>query len=221
MSRDLTLLHPKLQEIIPKIIERCASLGLPVLVTDGFRTRYEQERIYAQGRTAPGTIVSNARWPESAHNWGVAFDFCRNVRGHEYDDGDGFFRRVANVAKTYDLEWGGDWTRFVDKPHLQLAEFMPGNSTSWLRRTYGTPEAFSKTWEPTITEEEIDMTKDELMSIKDTGDRPSAWAKAATDWAKATGVFAGDGNGNYGWQQPISREQLAQVLYNFTMSHFF
>lgn len=215
MSRDLTLLHPKLQQIIPQIIGRASELGLPVLVTDGFRTQAEQDAIYAQGRTRPGTIVSNARWPYSAHNWGVAIDFCRNVRGREYDDSDGFFRRVAAVAKGYGLEWGGDWKNFVDKPHLQLSEFMPGNSTTWLIRTYGTPERFRRTWRE---EDELDMTKDELLSVKGTGDKPSNWAKDATEWAKATGVFAGDGNGNYGWQVPITREQLAQVLYNYTRS---
>ena len=59
---------------------------------------------------------------------------------------------------------------------------------------------------------ELDVTKEELLSTAGTGDRPSAWAKDATDWAKENGVFLGDGEGNYGWQQPITREALAQVL---------
>ena len=146
MSRDITLLHPKLQAIIPLIIQRCAALGLPMLVTDGFRTKAEQDAIYAKGRTAPGQIVTQVQWPSSAHCWGVAFDFCRNIRGHEYDDSDRFFERVAEIAKSYGLEWGGDWKKFVDKPHLQLAEFMPGNSTSWLRQTFGSPEKFRASW---------------------------------------------------------------------------
>ncbi len=199
MSRDVSLLHPKLQTIIPQIIQRCAAMGLPVLVTDGFRTKAEQDAIYAQGRTAPGQIVTQVQWPNSAHNWGVAFDFCRNVRGREYDDVDNFFRRVAEVAKTYGLEWGGDWTRFVDKPHLQLAEFMPGNSTAWLRQTWGSPEKFRASWTAKPAPEE---------------EQPDAWAKDACDWAKANGIFKGDGNGHYGWKEPVTREQLAQILYN-------
>jgi hypothetical protein len=78
-------------------------------------------------------------------------------------------------------------------------------------------------------EEEIDMTKDELnaliderveaklatlTSISNTGDNPSEWAKTAVEWAKAQGIFTGDGAGNYGWKRPITREQVAQVLYN-------
>lgn len=63
--------------------------------------------------------------------------------------------------------------------------------------------------------EELDMTKEELVSVTGTGDNPSDWAREATEWAKANGILNGDGNGNYGWQQPITREAFATVLYNF------
>ena len=63
--------------------------------------------------------------------------------------------------------------------------------------------------------EELDMTKEELLAVKDTGDHPSDWAAAATEWAKKMGIFNGDGAGNYGWQQPITREAVAVILYEF------
>ena len=63
--------------------------------------------------------------------------------------------------------------------------------------------------------EGLDMTKDELLSTNGTGDHPSQWAKPATDWAKENKIFNGDATGGYGWQQPITREALAQVLYNY------
>ena len=66
--------------------------------------------------------------------------------------------------------------------------------------------------------EGLDMTKDELLSTKGTGDNPSAWAKEATDWAKKNKIFNGDATGGYGWQQPITREAMAQVLYHFAKS---
>lgn len=62
---------------------------------------------------------------------------------------------------------------------------------------------------------ELDMTKDELLSTAGTGDKPSSWAKEATTWAKQNKVFNGDATGGYGWQQPITREAAAQILYNF------
>ena len=63
--------------------------------------------------------------------------------------------------------------------------------------------------------EGLDMTKDERLSTNGTGDNPSQWAKPATDWAKENKIFNGDATGGYGWQQPITREAMAQVLYNY------
>lgn len=45
-------------------------------------------------------------------------------------------------------------------------------------------------------------------------DAPSDWAIKATTWAIRKGIFVGDGQGNYDWQGPISRQAVAQVLYN-------
>lgn len=64
--------------------------------------------------------------------------------------------------------------------------------------------------------EELDMTKEELLSTANTGDQPSAWAQEAAKWAKENGIFAGDDQGNFGWQQPITREAVAQVLLRLT-----
>jgi len=62
--------------------------------------------------------------------------------------------------------------------------------------------------------ENKEMTIEEMTNVAGTGDNPSEWAKAATDFCKEQGIFLGDSNGNFGWQQPITREAVAQVLYN-------
>lgn len=64
-----------------------------------------------------------------------------------------------------------------------------------------------------MLKEELCMTKQELLSIAGTGDVPSDWAREAAAWAREQKIFTGDGAGNYGWQQPITREAVAQVLY--------
>ena len=155
MSRDVNLLHPKLRALIPILMEKWRAAGLNVLITQTFRTKDEQEALYAQGRTKPGPVVTKARYPYSAHNWGVAFDFCRNAKGREYDDSDGFFRRVAAIAKPYGLSWGGDWTTFVDKPHLELTEF---SSIATLIKLYREPKEFILSWgtKPNPEEKEMD-----------------------------------------------------------------
>ena len=62
-------------------------------------------------------------------------------------------------------------------------------------------------------EDELDMTKEELISCAGTGDNPSEWAREHTEYCKQKGIFAGDGAGNYGWQQPITREAAATIIH--------
>ena len=64
-------------------------------------------------------------------------------------------------------------------------------------------------------EEELEMTKQELLSLEGTGDKPSSWAQTAADWAKRSGIILGDAHGNFGWQQPVTREALALILQRF------
>ena len=40
-----------------------------------------------------------------------------------------------------------------------------------------------------------------------------AWAKEAAEYCKRKGIFNGDGAGNFGWQQPITREAVACIIY--------
>lgn len=62
-------------------------------------------------------------------------------------------------------------------------------------------------------DEDMDINK-EVFELEGTGDNPSSWAKDATEWAKTSGIFNGDGKGNYGWGKAITREQLAAILYS-------
>jgi len=52
-----------------------------------------------------------------------------------------------------------------------------------------------------------------------TGDNPSSWAIPHTEWAKAKGIIYGDGQGNYDWQGPVTREAMAAMLHNFAIAY--
>lgn len=47
----------------------------------------------------------------------------------------------------------------------------------------------------------------------DTGDVCSPWAEDYVKWAKAMGLFISDGDGNYRWGAPVTREELCAILY--------
>lgn len=118
-SRDLTLLRDDVEANCRKWLELCKEAGLNVLVTNTVRDAEYQAHLYAQGRTRPGSIVTNSKLPTfHSDQAGLAFDFCKNVKGHEYDD-NAFFHKAAAIAKGLGFSWGGDWKSFVDMPHIQ------------------------------------------------------------------------------------------------------
>ena len=154
MARDITALHPDLQVAAAKLKEICKAHGISINYSECLRTKAEQDALYAKGRTAPGKIVTKAKGSSysSQHQWGVAIDFYLDMdvdgdgqkADDAFNDSTGLFKRVADLAKSIGLAWGGDWKSFKDKPHLYLPQW--GSTTSKLKAQYGTPENFMRTW---------------------------------------------------------------------------
>lgn len=138
--RELTTLIPRAKAKADELVKACEAQGLKIKITDTLRNKAEQDALYAQGRTKPGNIVTNVKYPNSMHNWGVAFDFCRNDGAGAYNDTDGFFSKVGSIGKSIGLEWGGDWKSIVDRPHFQLPDW--GSTPAKLKTLYGTPDNF-------------------------------------------------------------------------------
>nr|WP_233167447.1 M15 family metallopeptidase [Paenibacillus roseus] len=118
----LTGLLPVVRAATERLIDRSYAAGVPILITQGLRTIAEQDALYAQGRTAPGKIVTNARGGYSNHNFGVAIDFAiwqpdgRDVSWEVNKD----WLTVVGIAKQLGFSWGGDWTSFKDFPHFEM-----------------------------------------------------------------------------------------------------
>ncbi len=64
------------------------------------------------------------------------------------------------------------------------------------------------------TEMNIEDVRRELTSVAGTGGGHSDWADEAVGMFADAGVISGDGQGNYGWGQCLTREGAAKVLYN-------
>lgn len=112
-------LQPLVKRQADKVVEAMAMLGHPVRITEGYRSMERQAALYAQGRTAPGQIVTNAKPGESLHNYGVAVDFVFRREG--YDAPDWLWEVLGSAGKAHGFSWGGDWEKFVDKPHFEMA----------------------------------------------------------------------------------------------------
>nr|MBA3805723.1 M15 family metallopeptidase [Acidobacteriota bacterium] len=70
----LKKVHPELAKRVRMVIENLAKAGVQVEVVQGLRTFAEQDALFAQGRTKPGKVVTNARGGQSNHNYGLAVD---------------------------------------------------------------------------------------------------------------------------------------------------
>ena len=119
-SRDLKYLREDVRLKVEKFLAECQNQGLKVLITQTKRDDEYQAYLYAQGRTRPGSIVTNSK-STTFHGAGLAFDICQNIKGQEYSD-EGFFLNCAIIAKHMGFSWGGDWKTFTDKPHFQWDE---------------------------------------------------------------------------------------------------
>ena len=189
MSKDITMCHPELQEKAQKLIAECKKQGLVVKLGECFRSAAEQDTLYAQGRTAPGSIVTYALGSSysSMHQWGVAFDVVRNDGKGAYYDSDGWFSKVGKIGKALGLEWGGDWTSPVDKPHFQLPQW--GSTPAKLKQLYGNVENFKKTWEvDNMTDERVKEIATQVANdmIYKYSDKVYNKVEEVPEWGKAT-----------------------------------
>lgn len=122
-SRDISKLRPDVAANCTILIALCAAKGLPVLVTGTVRDEEYQLDCVRRGKAAKTATKPTFH----AVKAGLAFDICKNVKGHEYDDAK-FFEQVGAIGKQMGFTWGGDWKSFPDKPHFQWDNY--GKTTS-------------------------------------------------------------------------------------------
>jgi len=137
ISRVL-LLHPAVRQEVMDTIMNLESKAFPktvkIRIVQGLRTIDEQNALYAQGRTAPGLVVTHAKGGSSFHNYGLAFDFAlmydKDNNGtfealswdinYDFDkDGKKDWQEVVQTFKALGYSWGGDWKSLQDNPHIE------------------------------------------------------------------------------------------------------
>jgi len=133
-SRSLSDLKPKVAALASEFINRCKAQNIDIIITSTYRDHESQNALYAQGRTAPGKKVTNAKAGQSFHNWKVAFDFVPVVNGKPVWDNDELITKCGEIGESVGLEWAGRWKTFKEKLHLQythgltLADFQAGKT---------------------------------------------------------------------------------------------
>ena len=118
-ERHIATLLPEVRPLARALVHKAAGMGIQIRILSGFRTYEEQAALYAQGRTAPGRVITNARPGYSNHNFGIAFD-VGVFEGSRYLGESPKYKAVGALGMDIGLEWGGSWKTLVDEPHFQL-----------------------------------------------------------------------------------------------------
>lgn len=123
-------LHPSVRQEVTMIINEIDKIltgRAKVRITQGLRTFAEQNALYEQGRTTPGSKVTNAKGGQSIHNYGMAVDICLIIDGKtaswdintDWDlDKKADWMECVLVFKKYGWSWGGNWVSMKDFPHF-------------------------------------------------------------------------------------------------------
>jgi len=128
-SRDLYDLHPTVRAKATAHLMACEAKGIDLLVTCTYRSIDEQNALYAQGRTAPGKKVTNAKGGQSFHNYHLAYDVVPLRNGKPVwsttgEDGK-LWQRVGELGEGAGLEWAGRWIKFREWAHFQYTGGKP------------------------------------------------------------------------------------------------
>lgn len=115
----IATLHPRLANPARQFVRAAAAKGITIRLISGLRTYAEQDALYAKGRTAGGSKVTNARAGDSWHNHGVAFDIGV-FNGKEYIPESPHYMTLGPIGESCGFSWGGRWKSFKDYPHYEL-----------------------------------------------------------------------------------------------------
>ena len=211
-SREIGELRADVAVNCRTLIERAAARGLPVLVVQTVRDAEYQRYLVSMGYAARTATVPTFH----AKGVGLAFDICKNVKGHEYDD-PGFFTAMGRRGKEMGFTWGGDWRSFPDRPHFQWD--AGATYTSAMIRAKRYPPPMPRYEEEEMTQQQFDaMMETYLKSLAQ--QTPAGWSAEARAWAEKNGLIAGDEAGNKQYRSFLTREQMAVLMQRYdAMQH--
>lgn len=195
-SDELKYLRADVRVNCEKFLALCKEAGLKVKVTQTVRDDAYQKYLVSKGYASEKATRPTFHSVKA----GLAFDICKNVRGHEYDDAT-FFALCGQIGKQVGFSWGGDWRKFPDRPHFQWDNHLKWTGSMILAGRYP-PEM-----EEYMTQADFNKMMDTYLAQKRAEKNPSTWAKAAWELAKKQGIT--DGSGPHGL---CTREEVVALI---------
>lgn len=131
---DIDKLYPDVKEKAQQLQKNMQTLAMPIVFDNSFRSAKTQDNLYAQGRTAPGAIVTNAQGLQSYHQYGLAFDCKFRDWGWNPPDAS-WWQTLGKEGEKLSLIWGGRW-KMSDIGHF---EWHPGFEWEELEKYFKRP----------------------------------------------------------------------------------
>ena len=127
-SRSLDDLAAPVQAAALAMLHQCKAAGIDLLIYCTLRSNIEQGDLYAQGRTKPGVVVTNAKPGQSMHNpdtngqaW--AFDAVPLVAGKAAWNNHSLVEKMGAIGEACGLQWAGRWRGSLkERVHFQLTK---------------------------------------------------------------------------------------------------
>jgi peptidoglycan L-alanyl-D-glutamate endopeptidase CwlK len=134
----LAQINPELAGKVRSLAALLADENIIIRVTQGLRSWNEQQALYAQGRTTPGKIVTNAPPGYSWHQFGLAVDVAPfNLEGQpDWNAEDPNWKRIIALGESLGLVSGSTFISCPDDPHFQLTGSWPVSPTDEVRSVF-------------------------------------------------------------------------------------
>jgi peptidoglycan L-alanyl-D-glutamate endopeptidase CwlK len=140
--KSLTYLYLPFAQKIPYLQEAFRQeTGKELVVIESYRSYKRQQRLYDQGRSMPGEVVTNAQAWQSYHQYGLAVDFAVDMDPYQKGIQDPFSDKIdwevmAELCRRFDLRSGAAWKDYghvevkTNLKHQQLYEtyFRPSEN---------------------------------------------------------------------------------------------
>lgn len=126
-NRSLSLFYPPFLAQIQRGLAKAKDTNIHAYIFEGGRVTERQAFLYAQGRSNPGKIVTNARPGFSTHEYGCGVDVVFDGspaegiqwswEGDYADSKKDDYKNLAVIMKAEGLEWLGD--KNIESAHFQ------------------------------------------------------------------------------------------------------
>ena len=137
------LSEARLQLVCPALAAKIRALAIavttePIRVTQGLRSWADQQKLYDQGRTTPGEIVTQAAPGHSWHEFGLAVDVAPfDAAGQpDWNLQHPIWRTIIRVGESLGLYSGDEFCRLKDDPHFQLTGTWPVSPNDEVRQMF-------------------------------------------------------------------------------------